>query len=182
MSAGDAAAVQGVALNLEALALSRAGDDQGADRCLDLAHAHLSEGRLVMMGDDERRRYLVQVEVNQAQLLALRGCLAQASVSMTNTLRWTRRHHEPSLSEVLSLTGYLLYRSDRPADAVTHLQEAEQLTAAQGTPSRLLITRKMLAASLAKTGADTAAAAVLARATSDPAGFLGTSEDKPCAC
>jgi hypothetical protein len=182
LSVGDAAAVQGVALNLEALALSRAGDDDGAAHCLDRAHTRLSDGRLVMMGDDERRRYLVQVKVNQAQLLALRGSLSDACARMTDTLRWTRRHHEPSLSEVLALCGYLLYRSEHPADAVAHLVEAERLTAAEGTPGRLLMTRKMLAASLARTGAEASAAAVIDRATSDPAGLGAPPEGDDDAC
>ncbi|MFJ6171915.1 hypothetical protein [Curtobacterium sp. NPDC092190] len=169
---GDRDALAGVTFNLEALTAVRRGQHSLAAELLDQAVRLLSAGAVAMVDEDQRRRYLAQVRVNDAQLTAQDPHrLEEASSKLDEHLEWTRAHHRESLSEAVALSGYLHYRCERWNSAAELLHEAEGLIADEGAPSRLLSVRKNLVATFAGAGSTAAAEDVMARISKDPSGM-----------
>lgn len=178
ISPGDGAVLSGVSLNLEALTAVKRKDPSTAHRLLQEASELLQQAPLVMVGEDERRRYFVQVQVNIGQLHAQLGEYAQALEQLRRNLEWTRANHPESLSEAISLTGYLEYLNKRWPRAIELLSEAERLIAAEGAPSRLALVRKNLAAALFQNGEHEAAETMLTAVSTDVTG-LSTLKQEP---
>jgi tetratricopeptide (TPR) repeat protein len=168
----DASVMSGVSLNLEALTAVKQKDPRRAEALLSRAVEHLGGTPLVMVGEDERRRYTAQVHVNRGQLASQQGRLEKAAAIVSDNLEWTRAQHPGSVTESLALTGYLEYRLGHNAEAVRLLRDAVAAIAAEGAPSRLLMARKNLAAALSRSGDSRRAEEVLADIRSDPAGLV----------
>jgi len=170
LSPADGAAISGVALDLEAFTAVLRNDLDDADRLLVDAAEVLAHEPLVMVGDDERRRYTAQVQINRGQLAARRGAFDDALDIVRKNLEWTRVNHEDSVTEAAALTGYLLYRLARYDEAVATLRGVVPAIASEGSPSRLLLARKNLAAALSLSDRTACADEVLLDIATDPAG------------
>jgi hypothetical protein len=167
---GDHSVLVGVACNLRALVASRAKDVPRAMSLLSKARDHLAATGLVVVGEDERRRYFAQVSVNKAQLYALSGATAEAASTARTNVEWARENHAPSLSEALGVAGYTQYLFGQFDAAIQNLSEAESLVVEEGTPARLAMVRKNLVGALHKSGQDRVARNVLRSITEDPVG------------
>lgn len=171
ISAGDQDALMGVALNLKALAAVKAKDGALAKDLLGRALARLDTEGLVVVGEDERRRYFAQVNVNIAQLYCQAGAPERATKLTRRHLAWTRVNHPGSVSEALAVSGYVAYLCGTWLEAIDLMREAVSLIATEGSPVRLLMARKTLAVSLHKSGDVAAAQGVIESMSEDPLGL-----------
>ena len=171
ISPGDEGALMGVALNLKALAAVKMHDGARAKELLGMALTRLDTGGLVVVGEDERRRYFAQVNVNIAQLHCQMGA-PEMAIELTRThLDWTRANHPGSVSEALAVAGYVAYLCGSWLQAIDLTSEAADLIATEGSPVRLLMSRKTLAGALYQSGDVDGAQRVIETMSEDPLGL-----------
>lgn len=171
ISEADRDVLSAVALNLRALVAVRSKDVEAAMSDLDRAKSLIEADGVVVVGDNERRRYRAQITVNMTQLFCKQNSLSNASDSMRTLTDWTRTNHPESLSEALTVCGYVSYLQSNYEESERDLREATHLIADEGAPSRLLVARKIRAVSLAKLGKHEEAEALVLAAEMDPIGL-----------
>ena len=90
---------------------------------------------------------------------------------MSDLSDWVRDGHAGSVSEVLTLCGYVHYLAGDYLQADTLLSEAVALLADEGAPSRIAMTRKIRVVCLERLRKPEESEAVLRALEQDPLGF-----------
>lgn len=171
VSPGDGEVMKGVGHNLRALIWTKRKNLPEANASLDLARAALQSDGLVCVGASERNRYYAQSTVNQIQLEAMRDGFDKAHEASEEHLTWARTSDPTSVTEALSLAGYLAYRSNNLGVAEAHLAEAISRLELEGAPTQLSAVRKALIATFHVQGRDDKAFVLLDQLKRDPAGI-----------
>lgn len=171
ISAGDENALMGVSLNLKALSSVKLKDIPRAAELLEESLDRLDTDGLVVVGEDEKRRYYAQVCINISQLHCQAGAFEMAAEVSERHVAWTRDNHPGSVSEALTVSGYVEYLCGRHLLASSLLREAARRIAVEGSPIRLLVARKALAATLHQSGDEDGAQQILETMLEDPLGL-----------
>ncbi|MFB7843656.1 hypothetical protein [Microbacterium sp. NPDC056052] len=171
ISCGDGEVMKGVGHNLRALIWTKRKNGQEANASLSLARTALRSNGLVCVGASERNRYYAQSTVNQIQLEAMQHGFDTAYEASEEHLTWARESDPTSVTEALSLTGYMAYRSNKLNTAEAHLVEAISRLELEGAPTQLSAVRKAMIATLHVQGRDEQALLLLDQLQRDPAGL-----------
>lgn len=186
ITAVDRMAFTGVLKNLQALASIKAQDVSGAfiivrEGLRELTSATEDEEyQLHSIGVDEVRRYRCQLTVNLIQLLS-RARLKQEGMDLiAEHSDWSYRNHYASYSEALSAGAYAAYNFSELRHSSELAFRAIPVICSEAAPSRLLIARKICAASLYRSSRNALAQHVLSVSVTDPLGFESESPHNGC--
>lgn len=160
----------GVIDNLIALGHLMDGDRRAAWEAELSALSNLSrKSGYSIVANSRRLRYLSQVNINLAQLMIGDGQLRKAADTLENNVHCQRS--SDYLSEALTVAGYAWYLLGENSKSINHLLEAESLIAAEASPTRLRLVRKMLISCFYKSGEHAKAETYFHRLADDPLGF-----------
>jgi hypothetical protein len=170
VSEADAAGMEALLLNLRALIEVREDDVLTAVDTMDRAARIMPDDGFVVVSEDMADRYRAQVRINVVQTLWLAGRRAEAVQRINSHVAVTRSEHPYSLSEALLVAAYINFLGGEHGMALSYCMEAERHVAAEGTPTRLMMCRRIAAGALARLG-KTRRAQILARQmVKDPLG------------
>ncbi|MCL2787343.1 MAG: hypothetical protein FWD59_02440 [Micrococcales bacterium] len=170
VSDADASGMHALLLNLRALIEVKKEDYSAALRTMEEAEVIMPDDGFVVINTDMADRYRAQVRVNAVQTLWLTGQARRALQRINAHVTITRAEHPYSLSEALLVAAYLCFLGGEHAMSLSYCMEAERLVAAEGTPTRLAMCRRIAVGALSKLG-KTRRAEILARQlVKDPLG------------
>lgn len=172
LSSADAATLLGVSFNLRALAEIHASNFKNAYNLIMQARDNLStDSALVVIGQDEKKRYYEQVTINWIQLLIRDRNLELALITAKQNVEWVFENHPDYQGEALYVYGYVCYLSQKHEQAYSSLHRAVIRLSRDGNVTALSSARKMLAVVCYALGRNVLCQSIISSLESDPAGL-----------
>ena len=170
VSDADASGMHALLLNLRALIEVRKEDYAAALRTMEEAEVVMPDDGFVVVSSEMADRYRSQVRINVVQTLWLTGQVTRALQRINAHVTITRTEHPYSLSEALLVAAYMCFLGGEHAMSLSYCMEAERLIAAEGTPTRLAMCRKIAVAALSRLGKVRRAEILARQLAKDPLG------------